>query len=193
MFLPKNIRPILVGLVLAALAGIVMAVSLKGSRTVSLDEQVRPLPAKTDVSLLGARFHELREGLPQWDLEAARADYDKDGRQAQLQQVRIIFEKSPTGSRITVAADAGEYDEQAGTLRLNGNVHGETADGARFTTDAIEYRSATSLLHTDRPVSFSQQRLALSARGMDMDVRDQKARFPKMVEAVVQGVSILKK
>ena len=74
---------------------------------------------------------------------------------------------------------------------MRGNVHVLTDDGVRFDTETIDYTAAISQFKTKNAVTFNQERLSINAKGMEMDVKVQKARFFSLVDATVVGVSVL--
>ena len=68
---------------------------------------------------------------------------------------------------------------------LSGNVHVVTDEGAHFDTESITYNGALDRFTTNAPVIFRQQRLQLTATGMDLGVKSQKAYFKSLVVATI--------
>ncbi|MHC0039901.1 LPS export ABC transporter periplasmic protein LptC, partial [Pseudoneobacillus sp. C159] len=69
---------------------------------------------------------------------------------------------------MTVTADCGKYFSNNNNIQLSGRVHVETENGIVFDTDSIEYRALESRFKTVDKVSFRQQRLTLSAVGLEL-------------------------
>lgn len=186
MVSPVYIRPLLALLVIAAIVGIAVAVlrnSPQGSApAVSVNQQ---LPNNIDVALKKARFSEIQNGLVVWELVAERVDYNKSGDVAYLTDIRMEFQHTRSQGAVTVTADKGEYSSSAKTVRLNGHVHVVTEDGASFKTSSIVYNGVNSRFTTADPVDFRQQRLQLTAVGMDLGVKNQRAHFISSVEATI--------
>jgi LPS export ABC transporter protein LptC len=182
------IRPLLALLVMAAIIGLVVAVLRDGSHgsapARSLNQQ---LPHNIDIALKKARFSEIQDGLVVWELAAERAEYDKTGDVAYLSGINMEFMRSRSHGTVTVTADSGVYSSASKNIRLKGHVYVVTEDGARFKTDSIIYTGATAQFSTDDPVVFRQQRLQLTAVGMDLAVKSQRARFYSAVNAVIQN------
>jgi len=168
--------------------GIVVAISLKGSKQVSPTPVLQKLPQNIDVALHQARFTEMRDGTAAWELVADRAQYDKSGEKAYLSGIRMKFAKTRSSGAITVTASSGEYTSKNNDVRLRGAVHMVTESGIDFTADSLDYLASRSQFRTAVPVAFRHQRLALTAHGMEMDVKEQKARFPSTVDAIVAGI-----
>lgn len=178
MISPGYIKPLLALLVMAAIIGIAAAVYRNGFHEPAPARSVnQQLPHNIDVALKKARFSEIQDGVVVWNLVAERVDYDKSGDMAYLSDIRMEFRHTRSHGAVTVTADSGEYSSSAKNVRLNGHVHIETEDGASFKTNSIKYIGATSQFTTNDPVAFRQQRLQLTAVGMDMEVNNQRARF----------------
>jgi LPS export ABC transporter protein LptC len=180
------IRSLLALLVIVSIIGIAGVVFRKGSHgSASVQAVNQQLPHNIDVALKKARFSEIQDGLVAWDLVAERVDYDKGGDKAYLSVIRMEFKHTRSHGAITVTADSGEYLSSEKNVWLKGNVHVVTEDGAVFDTESIKYIGAKSLLSTGEQVSFHQQRLTLTATGMNLGVKDQKAYFYSMVDATI--------
>ena len=95
------------------------------------------------------------------------------------------FPHTATHGAVTVTADKGEYLSSEKKVWLNGNVHVTTEDGASFKTRSIIYTGAMDQFLTNDPVVFRQQRLQLTAVGMILGVKTQKARFHSAVDASI--------
>ncbi len=186
MVSPVYIRTLLALLVLAAIVGIAVVVlrsNPQGSTPVRSANQ--PLPRNIDVALKDARFSEIQDGLVTWELVAEKVTYDKSGDTAYLSNIRMEFKQSRSYGTITVTADRGEYLSSAKIVRLNGNVHVVTGDGADFTTRSIVYSGVEGKFSTADEVTFRQQKIRLTAIGMDLNVKDQRARFTSSVAASI--------
>lgn len=186
MISPVYIRPLLALLVIAAIIGITSVVFRNGSNE---SAPVRPanqqLPHNIDVALKKAHFSEIKNGLVAWELVAERVDYDKGGDTAYLTDIRVEFKNNRSQGPVIVTADSGEYFSKAKNIHLRGHVHVVADDGASFDTSSIVYTGATDKLSTPDPVTFRQQKLQLTAVGMDLGVKNQHARFFSMVKASI--------
>lgn len=186
MALPVYIRPLLALLVMVAVIGVATFVfrnDPSGSEPVrSLNQQP---PQNIDVALKKARFSEIENGLVVWELVAEKVDYDKDGETAYLSDIRMEFHRNRLHAAITVTADSGEYFSSTKTIKLKGHIHVLTEDGASFKTTSIVYTGANEKFATNAPVTFKQQRLQLTALGLDLSVKNQRANFRSLVDATL--------
>lgn len=183
------IRSVLAILVTVVFIGIVAAILRNGSHDqLPAQSALRQLPQNIDIALKKARFSEIRDGSVVWELVAEQAEYDKSGEVAHLSGIQMNFVRSRSSGAIKVTAEHGDYFSNSRNILLQGKVHVETEDGIVFDTASIEYNALKSQFKTADQVRFRQQRLALTAVGMEMDVKDQRARFFKYIDATVAGV-----
>lgn len=182
-----KIRILLASLVAAAIAGIVTAIFLNGSRRAPMEPVNLQIPHNIDVAMHNARFAEMRNGTTVWELFAERAEYDKSGDVVYLDNIRMKFAKARNAGAITVTASKGEYSSKNNDVKLRGKVHVTTESSASFDTESIDYHAGKSQFSTSEPVAFRHQRLALSAQGLELNVKDQKARFFKEIDAALTG------
>jgi LPS export ABC transporter protein LptC len=187
MVTPRNIRFALALLVTVAIIGIIAAISIKGSRTALPEPVSKQLPHNIDVALQNARFIEMREGVTLWELLAVRAEYDKTGDIVYLSDVRMNFSKTRTNGTVTVTATKGEYSNLNKNVRLRGSVHVVSESGMSFDTESLDYLAGPSKFHTVEQVNFNHDRLSLSAKGMELDVKSETSRFLSLIDAVVDG------
>lgn len=192
MVSPVLIRPALVILVTTAIICIVIAISRNGSKnSAPVQSAFQQLPQNIDIALKKASFSEIKDGSVVWELLAEKVEYDKSGEIAHLTGGIVIdFSRSRTHGAVKVTADSGEYLSNSNNINLRGKVHVLTEDGASFETDSIGYTADNSQFKTADMVSFRQDRLTLNAVGMEMDVKNQRARFLTLVDSTVAGVSV---
>jgi LPS export ABC transporter protein LptC len=193
MVSPRNIRLALAALVVTASIGILAAISLKGSKRALSAPVSRPLPQNVDTAMHNARFSEMRDGATAWELVAERAEFDKGGDVAHLSGIRMEFAKTASAGAITVTAEKGTFSNKKRDVALRGKVHVVTESGISFDSESIDYLDAPSLFRTAEQVTFHDHRLKLVAQGMEMDVKEQRSRFFKMVNATVEGMQKSKK
>lgn len=190
MVSPVFIRSVLAILVVAAFVGIAAVIFRSGSvDQVPEPKALQQLPKNIDIALKKARFSEIRDGSVVWELVAERVEYDQSGEVAHLGDIRMDFVRSRTAGALTVTAKQGEYFSSNRDVRLRGRVHVETEDGVSFDTESIDYNASKSQFKTADQITFRQQRLTLRAVGMEMDVKNQRARFFRQIDARVAGVS----
>ena len=178
-------------LVISAIIGIVAAITLKGLHHAALPGPGSlQLPHNIDMAIHDARLYEIRGGTTIWELVAKKAEYDKSGDIAYLSDIRMKFAKTASAGALTVTAEKGTYFNKSRNVALRGKVHVVTDSGGIFDTETIDYLAAHSQFKTSDVVTCRQQRLMLTARGMVLDVANEKARFLETVDARVAGFTI---
>lgn len=181
-----KIRYLLALFFILLLIGIVIAVYNKKSVPVAPAPVTGPLPGNVDVALKNARFNEVRNGVPVWELTADHTEYDQKGEIANLREVRMLFHKTSFG-KINLTAATGQYFAKTKNVRLKGRIRVTTESGVSFETESLDYDAVRSEFSTDEQVKFRQNRLSLKALGMKLLINSQKARFGKEVDARVEG------
>lgn len=186
MILSVHIKPLLALLAIVAIIGIGTALFRKSPNGAE-SEQVanRQLPQNIDVALKKARFSEMQDGVELWNLLAERVEYDKALDKAYLTDIDMEFQHTRLREAVKVTADSGEYSNTEKNVRLNGHVRAVTENGASFTTDTLIYNASTAQLSTVDTVTFRQEKLQLTAVGMNMGLKNQQAHFLSAVNASV--------
>jgi LPS export ABC transporter protein LptC len=186
MVSPRNIRLALALLVVTAISGIVAAILLNVSRSVPPEPVSQQPSPSADLALRNARLTEVRNGVTVWTITAGRAEYSKEGEVAHLSGIRMVFAKKRALGAMTVTADRGTYSTKSKNVSLRGKIHMTTDSGIVFDTNTLDYLASVSRFVTADSVTFRQQRMRLTARGMDLDVDGQVAHFHSAVNAVVE-------
>lgn len=182
----RRIRQILAVAIVAASVALAGAVIFRQLRTTPPESASRKISPEIDMAMTKLRFSEMEDNAKLWELVADRADYDKEPGQARLSGVRLETFEGKVGGMV-VTSDTGSYDEPARIVRMNGKVHAVTRRGMIVDTESAEYRPDSGMLVSDRPVTVVDGRMKLDAVGMNMSLKDEKVRFLKQVDAVIEG------
>jgi LPS export ABC transporter protein LptC len=188
MVTPGNIRLLLAVLTVTMIIGILAAISFKSLRQPSSKPAPQQLPRNIDSAMHHARFSEMRDGAPVWELIAERAELDNRSDLANLTTIRMEFAATRSAGAITVTAEKGTFSNGSRNVVLRGKVHMQTASGISFDSEALDYLAASSLFRTSLPVTFRDHRLTLQAVGMEMRVPEQTCRFFSKIDAIVLPV-----
>ena len=187
MVSPRNIRLLLALLVITASIGIMAAIFLKSSHKAQTQPVARQLPKNIDVVMHDARFSEMRDGAAVWELIAASAEYDKIGDKAYLTGVHMECVNSRAHGTIIVTSSKGEFSSKTRDVSLRGKVHVVTESGMLFDTESLDYLAAPAQFRSAERVDFYHDRLSLSASGMELNVHEERVRFIRAIDAVVEG------
>lgn len=184
----RFIRIALAVVVVAAVAAMAGTIFRNRPASVAQRPVARQMPPNIDVALRKARFTEVVQGQIVWELVADRAEYDKQGETAFLTGITMEFAGNGPSGTIRLRAASGQYSTKTRNVSLRGDVLVRTGTGAEFKSQQVDYSAADFRLVSRETVVFEHQRLALTAVGMEMDIRRQVARFGTKVNATVKGL-----
>ena len=173
--------------IISAAIGIATVIFQKGTKPTPPEPVSRQLPVNVDLALSKARLSEVHGNITVWTIVADRADYDKSGEAVYLTGVRMDFPQNKEEGSIVVTSRKGTYYTKNKNIALRGNVHMITESGIVFDTQTLDYESSASRFRTADDVTFRQQRMTLTARGMDLYTNTDTAQFSSPVQAVVVG------
>lgn len=111
-----------------------------------------------DFSLAG--FGE--KGKKTWDLQAESADIFQDFVKLKNIVGNLYTEK---GQNIKITSVRGDFDKRDGRVRLEENVVITTSDGARLTTDSLDWDRKNQTVLTEDPVNIERQNLKAFGQG----------------------------
>lgn len=187
----RNIRLLLLLLVLPVTLGIITKIVSRSRSEQIKSDQIpqQTLPNNVDIALHNARFTEIRGSAVVWELVATDAVYSKNGELATLQDITMNFSATRNAGKCTVTARKGTYSNKTRNVELHGSVHIETENGAYFDTETLHYRATRSIFTTKDVIKFNHDRLTLTAKGMELDVGQQKVRFFDKIDAIVSGIN----
>jgi LPS export ABC transporter protein LptC len=123
--------------------------------------------------------------LPDLSVTAVSATVDMSAHVANLRDVSIGFAAEDAG-KVGISAPAGQFHLDADDFTLTGGVHGQTAEGQRFTTDAVRYVADRRVIESEGPVELRRASVVLTATGMELEVPTHKLRLMGNVKARVQ-------
>jgi LPS export ABC transporter protein LptC len=107
---------------------------------------------ESEVHVTGMTFVVSRAGEGDLVLESPRATLHPETNLAVLHQARVRGSHGASGRGFDVRCRRGELDLASNDFLAEGDVHGTTADGQRYSAQWVRYRRAQALLYTDAPV-----------------------------------------
>lgn len=188
MKMPSNrqIRQILAVVIVAASVAILGTIVVKNFTSETPELPASKKSPEVDMSMSKLRFSEMRDDSKQWELVAEKADYDKDSGKVKLSGLRLETFENKTGG-VIVTSRYGNYLESERLVKMQEKVHAVTRKGMVFDTEYVEYRAASGVIKTDRPVRVADGRLTLRATGMELSLNDEKVSFLSQIDATVEG------
>ena len=137
------------------------------------------------IELQGVVFEGYHGDLQDLLVTADSATVDMTQHVANLREVSIGF-SAEDASKVSIAAPVGQFHLDKDDFTLSDGVHGTTAEGQSFTTDAVRYLSSRRVIVSDSAVELRRLNLLVTASGMELEVPTHKLHLTGNVRARVQ-------
>lgn len=131
-------------------------------------EPPEPTPAPAPESsvpaalLEGNKLVEKKNGRVIWELEAKTIELDKVTGKIALLEVKGAFYRED-GTKLDVTAKTGNFDNQTHDFGLAGDVVAVSTDGARLTSDTVNWRQKDELITAKGKVKLSKPDVTATA------------------------------
>ena len=146
-----------------------------------------PEPVSTaDLQLDRMKYTETREGVKEWELEAASVRYFQDENMVFLEKVKATFFGKNQES-YTLVGERGRFNTQTKAIEVFDGVRIESSDGYRMQTQTLEYRAEKRELRTSDPVEMSGPQLDVRGTGLVVELDHQRVKILKQVTTIVYG------
>jgi len=121
-------------------------------------------------SMEGVFFLQLKNGVKNWQIEAARLYTGEDPDRMRLEQVQAqVFQGERRKFRIT--SQEGEYDNKKKVLALEKDVEVHAEDGYRISAEALNYDDDARNIWTKSPVRITGRSMDVSGQGLLYDLK----------------------
>ncbi len=161
-----TLRSLLGVIVLGSLGGVAVMVWL----TLAPGPDKKAAPQKpevaADLKLDRVHYTETREGVKEWELEAASAVYFKEENAVTLDKVRATFYGKEQETYILVGAK-GRYNTQTKVIEVFDGVKIDSSDGYHLRTQSLKYRVGAEGTQHLRPGGDGGARFAGEGGGDD--------------------------
>lgn len=137
-----------------------------------------------DLKLDRLRYTETREGVKEWELEAASAQYFKEDGSVVFEKVRAAFfgENEQT---YRLEGEKGRLSTQTKAFEAFDGVKLETSDGYRLETRSLHYQADKRELSTGDPVEMHGPQGNLTGTGMIVHLDQQRIKILRQVTVVL--------
>lgn len=148
-----------------------------------------PLRLPGNASLALNRIHQTatRNGIMEWQLDAASARYIDSKKQAVLENPSVTFYMDKE-KKITLTAKQGWLNTDSKDIRVTDNV---IMDYARYTleTDTLYYQHEARTIFSETPVRLSGDSFRMRADTMVFDLRTNQTLFQGHIEGTLREES----
>jgi LPS export ABC transporter protein LptC len=116
-----------------------------------------------------------RAGVREVVLRSKNARIQPEKQIADLEDVSATVTEDEAGQRsFTMNCDRVELDIAKSDFRADGNVHGETAEGQRYSAPWVQYVHEQGLLYTDAPVQMNDTHGSFRGNGFRYHVHERR-------------------
>jgi LPS export ABC transporter protein LptC len=128
----------------------------------------------TSLEVQGMTFVGSRAGVRELVLRSKTAWLRPETQFAELKDVSAIVTEEEAGRSFTMTCARVELDIEHNDFLAEGDVHGETADGQRYSAPWVRYAHEAGLLFTDAPVEMHDRRGSFRGDGFRYHVHDRR-------------------
>ena len=179
-----TLRSLLGVMVLGSLGGVAVLLWL------ALAPGKNLLPPKpevaADLKLDRVHYLETREGVKEWELEAASAVYFKDENTIVLEKVRAVFYGKGQESYVLLG-EKGKYNTQTKVIEVFDGVKIDSSQGYRSSNPELDVSVGKRELRTSDPVEMTGPDLEVTGVGMVVDLNQQRVESPGGVTTVLSS------
>jgi LPS export ABC transporter protein LptC len=129
---------------------------------------------EAEVHVTGMTFVVSRRGQRDLVLEARRGTLRPETNKAELFDAKVRSVDGPDRTQFDVTCDRGELDLVSNDFLAEGNVHGSTAGGQRYSAPWVRYETARALLYTDAPVVLQDRGGTFRGDGFRYHIDEQR-------------------
>jgi lipopolysaccharide export system protein LptC len=173
------------GLVLLALAGLVVNGYRRGSALPEAAVEPDTAGPKASLTLNGVRVTETSGDATRWELSAARGEYFESRQLTVLSDVEVTF-FTRDGRTLTLRGDSGTLHTDTKNISVAGNVVATSSEGYRVTTGALDYTNRDRTVRGDGPVALVGEAVEVAGTGVAIQVEDQRISIPDGVASVLR-------
>lgn len=129
--------------------------------------------------------------------ESRKRNWDLQGDSADILTNNVVLLENVLGhsynddSTITLVADKGEFDKTDSNLLLKENVVATTLDGAKLTTDYLNWNASREEVDTDAPVKITRENMQALGCGAFGQPDLKQMQFKKDVTVILEPSTVI--
>ncbi|MCG8567714.1 MAG: LPS export ABC transporter periplasmic protein LptC [Desulfobacterales bacterium] len=123
-----------------------------------------------------------KNGITEWELDAASATLVSEENKAILEQVKVVF-YTKEEKKVHLRADKGELDTETHDMFFSSNVVVEH-EGYTLKTDKLHYKKKPHIIQSDAPIRLENKDSEVEADEMIMDLRANRIVLNRNVKGI---------
>jgi LPS export ABC transporter protein LptC len=182
----KKLKLILLSVIVSAL-GITLAVFITNRNSLENEGHiVSDMQSKANISIGKAHQTAIKNGIKEWNLEAASVNYMVEKNQAIFQDLFITFYLKDK-SRVYLTANKGILNIDSNDMEIFGNVVIKNTT-YRLKTENLFYRHNRRIIFSKVPVTVTGADFELAADSMSLNLNTNKTMFEGKVQGTLREV-----
>lgn len=169
----KTLRSLLGIIVVGSLAGVALVFWL--TLAPGPEKKTQRPEVGADLKLDRVHYTETREGVKEWELEAASAVYFKGEEIVALEKVRATFYGKEQENYVLVG-EKGRFHTRTKVIEVYDGVKIDSSSGYHLRTRSLEYRSEKRELWTSDPVAMEGPDLRVEGGGMIVELNHRRVK-----------------
>lgn len=176
----KNLR-LLLGMMIVGGVGLVAIMTWRTLAPPQGENVPLQEPASAaDLQLNRMKYTETREGIKEWELEAASVRYFQDENMLFLEKVKATFFGKNQETYVLVG-ERGKFNTQTKAIEVFDGVKIDSSDGYQMQTRSLKYQAEKRELRTSDPVEMSGPQLRVQGTGLVVELDHQRMKILKQV------------
>jgi LPS export ABC transporter protein LptC len=182
----KKLKLILLSVIVSAL-GITLAVFITNRNSLENEGHiVSDMQSKANISIGKAHQTAIKNGIKEWNLEAASVNYMVEKNQAIFQDLFITFYLKDK-SQVYLTANKGILNIDSNDMEIFGNVVIKNTT-YRLKTENLFYRHNRRIIFSKVPVTVTGADFELAADSMSLNLNTNKTMFEGKVQGTLREV-----
>ena len=179
----KNLRSLLVVIIVCGL-GVITFLSWRTIVPSGEKKEASQEQTVADLKLDQMRYTETREGIKEWELEAASAIYFKEENTVVCDRVKATFYGKNQKTYVLVSGK-GKFYPQTKTIEVFGGVTIDSSDGYQLRTQSLKYEAEKKELFTTDRVKMAGPQLSVEGVGLIVDIDHSRLKVLHQVETIL--------
>jgi LPS export ABC transporter protein LptC len=177
---PKRLKKLLGGTVVLIAVAIVTVFMVYRHMMAHIPEGPISIRGDADLAMDTVQQTAIRNGVTEWVLEAASAQYKETEKKAVLSDLRVTFYLQD-GDEVLLTADHGMVGTETNDIQATGNVIARNKD-YQIQTEQLRYTYDQRVLDTTAPVLIQGRSFSLRAKSLSIDLNTNEAHLEGQVE-----------
>jgi LPS export ABC transporter protein LptC len=170
-----TLRSFLGVIIVGSLGGVAIVAWLTLASPPVKETSSQEIEIGADLKLDRVHYTETREGVKEWEMEAASAVYFKGENTILLDHVRAVF-YGKDKERYVLVGEKGKFHTQSKMIEVYDGVKIDSSGGYHLRTERLKYEAEQRKLTTSDPVEMNGPDLQVEGVGMVVDLNLQRLR-----------------